>query len=232
MVLEHVSTDSICFERFVTRVKNNKKTQQEMSCVYVLSCEHDKFYVGRTIDVLARFNAHKHGFGSMWCRAHPAKAIVELLSDLPFLELTTTLQYMSKFGIENVRGGPWCALTLSQGDMDTIQRFLHSEGFARKIPTEEPEEERVEEPLRKGKPWTPEEDAKLLTELAQSVALDTISSSHGRSEGAIRARAALHAKRLQESGLSPEAIAAQLHMTLKDVHQCLYGRRGPDLSRS
>jgi hypothetical protein len=202
-----------------------------MSCVYVLACANEKYYVGRTIDVIARFNAHKHGFGSMWCRAHPAKAIVELLSDLPFLELTTTLQYMSKHGIENVRGGPWCSLTLSQADTDMIERFLHSEGFARKTTKEieEPPEE-APEPARKGKPWTPEEDAKLLTSLSQSISLETISASHGRTEGAIRARAALHAKRLQDTGLSPEAISVQLNMTLKDVHQCLYGRRGPDLS--
>lgn len=102
-----------------------------MSCIYVLRCANNSFYIGRTIDIVQRFNSHRNGFGSQWTKAHKVDSIVELIPDGPFQELVTTLQYMSKYGTNNVRGGPWCQLTLGQSQLDTIRDLLASEGFKR-----------------------------------------------------------------------------------------------------
>ena len=103
----------------------------QMSAIYVLK-GHDKYYIGRTQDIVRRFNEHKSGRGAKWCKVWPMTGMIELVPEtFEFQELVTTLKYMKAYGIDNVRGGPWCKVVLSQDDIVTIQDILDSESFAR-----------------------------------------------------------------------------------------------------
>ncbi|CAG8583222.1 23266_t:CDS:2 [Rhizophagus irregularis] len=74
-----------------------------MTTVYVLECRNNKYYVGKTsrsVDV--RFEEHCNGSGSEWTWLHQPIRIVESeKTDNSHLELTKTLDYMNKYGIDN-----------------------------------------------------------------------------------------------------------------------------------
>lgn len=202
-----------------------------MSCIYVIRCAHGKYYVGRTIDVVSRFNAHARGLGAVWTRAHlPLDGIVELHPDAEFHELVITLKTMKTYGIENVRGGPWCSLVLSATELETITEMMRSEGFAR--PETRPDTVVTmtdDEPKsRKGHKWDSMEDASLLQELVQNLSAAEIATRHARTEGAIKTRVAHHATLLATEGKAVSDIASILHLTQADVHLCLH-RRLPEM---
>lgn len=219
------------------------------SGIYVIRCAENKFYVGRTIDIVSRWNAHASGLGALWTKQYrPLQGIIELLPDTPYQEIVTTLQYMQKYGIHNVRGGPWCALVLTETEIKTIEDIMRSEGFAR-TPTlesmtsghstvhtmntttmEVDEVIDVDKPLRKGKVWNAMEDADLLLQLSQSMDIASIAKVHGRTEGSIKSRVAYHAKRLREEGRSFAQIAELLNITDEDTQRC-FSHRTPEMVR-
>ena len=86
--------------------------------IYVLKCKEGKYYVGKTEkSVEARFQEHLNGEeGAEWTRMYRPISIVESLEQAnnKYLELTKTLEYMEKHGINNVRGGPYCQVDLSK----------------------------------------------------------------------------------------------------------------------
>ena len=108
-----------------------------MSCIYVLQLENDCFYVGRTTDIVHRYKMHKNGTGATWTKVHKVVSILDLQEDAPYKELVTTLEYMKTHGVEKVRGGPWCTISLVSTEIDTIQQLLESEDFARVDRTEQ-----------------------------------------------------------------------------------------------
>lgn len=203
-----------------------------MSCIYVIRCANAKYYVGRTIDVVSRYNQHRHGLGSKWTKAHqPLDGIIELLADSPFQELVTTLLYMSKYGIDNVRGGPWTELVLSETEIKTIKEMMRSEGFARKEPLSETAMviDMVEPDLeRKGKLWKSHEENDLVIELNQAMPLSDMAKRHGRTEGSLKSRVVSIAKRLREGGSLNKDIGNTLNLVDDDVTKCLCAKL-PDL---
>jgi len=85
--------------------------------VYALKLEGGNYYVGRTRDVNARLKAHFDGQGAVWTKLHRPIALMEIRAvpeDVPSgdVEKYTTLEYMRRFGVECVRGGPWSQTTL------------------------------------------------------------------------------------------------------------------------
>jgi predicted GIY-YIG superfamily endonuclease len=95
-----------------------------MEQVYVLQLANNKYYVGKTTDVMKRFNEHKSGSGSAWTKLHAPKKILEcrpLNNDHD--ENNLTKDYMKKYGIENVRGGAYTQTSLP----DHVKTVLNTE---------------------------------------------------------------------------------------------------------
>jgi predicted GIY-YIG superfamily endonuclease len=100
-----------------------------MNTVYVLKCDNDKYYVGRTTrDVEVRFQEHRNGSaGPEWTRLHsPIRIIKKFENADDYLELNKTLEYMKKYGIDKVRGGPYCHVNLLKGQKQSISTLLLS----------------------------------------------------------------------------------------------------------
>lgn len=96
--------------------------------MYVLKLEHEKWYVGHSTAPLKRFDAHMGEEGAAWTAVHPPLALVETLPGGTTEEMITTLRYMELYGIDAVRGGPWCTLVLTDADKSAIIRMLrHNE---------------------------------------------------------------------------------------------------------
>lgn len=88
--------------------------ENKMELLYVLKLEGEKYYVGKTDNLNQRYLAHVSGSGASWTRTHKPVSIHEVrpVKDA-YDESNATKEYMKKYGIDNVRGGPYCELSIS-----------------------------------------------------------------------------------------------------------------------
>lgn len=96
-----------------------------MTTIYVLELEQGKYYVGKTNNnrpVDERFEEHKQR-GSSWTKMYkPIKTIQEIANADNHDEDKYTKIYMEKYGIDNVRGGSYTQLILSESQIEAIER--------------------------------------------------------------------------------------------------------------
>lgn len=89
-------------------------TAASITNIYILQLEHEKYYVGKSADVTTRFIQHQRGEGAAWTRAHPPLKILKVIEGAShFDEDKVVKEYMSLYGIENVRGGSYVEMDLS-----------------------------------------------------------------------------------------------------------------------
>jgi predicted GIY-YIG superfamily endonuclease len=94
-----------------------------MEQLYVLQCEKGKYYVGKTTDVMKRFDEHKSGKGSVWTtRYKPVKMLECRAITNDHDENNVTKDYMKKYGIEHVRGGTYAQTILSPEVISVLQQ--------------------------------------------------------------------------------------------------------------
>ena len=93
--------------------------------IYVLQLTQGKFYVGKSDNIPARFQAHLNGRGCEWTKLYrPIKIFEVRENDSPFMEDAVTKEYMSKYGYDNVRGGTYSQVDLYEEDLDVIEREM------------------------------------------------------------------------------------------------------------
>ena len=93
--------------------------------IYILQLNNDKYYVGKTNKLLNdRYQEHLDGIGSFWTKKYkPLSIIKQIENSSPFDEDRYVKEYMSIYGIENVRGGSYNQEELNS---ETI-KFLRNE---------------------------------------------------------------------------------------------------------
>lgn len=97
-----------------------------MIYIYVLELEDGKYYVGKAKKPRQRFNRHKKG-ASHWTVEHKPISMIETFeSTSDFDEEMTTYKYMAKYGIENVRGGSWCKVVMTDTEKMILRRIIYS----------------------------------------------------------------------------------------------------------
>jgi hypothetical protein len=95
--------------------------------IYVLELTNNKYYVGKTKNPIYRMTDHFTDGGSAWTKKYPPISIRELRPDRPDIdEQIVTQEYMNKFGIDNVRGGPWCKIFLDSSEKRIIDGIIKS----------------------------------------------------------------------------------------------------------
>ena len=97
-----------------------------MTSIYVLKLENNKYYVGKTKDTHSRIKKHFSGKGSEFTKKYKPKSVEKIYFNTDD-ELKYTLKFMNKYGIENVRGGPFVKLELPKEYIITIKQMLSSE---------------------------------------------------------------------------------------------------------
>lgn len=87
-----------------------------MTTLYVLKCEHNKYYIGKTDRPLySRVEEHFLKNGSEWTRLHRPVSILKVHNNVHSMdEDKFTKIYMAKYGIENVRGGSYSSIVLPE----------------------------------------------------------------------------------------------------------------------
>jgi predicted GIY-YIG superfamily endonuclease len=90
--------------------------KEKRKYLYVLLLEDDHYYIGQTNDLTRRFRQHceQKGEGSVWTFYYKPIRIVEYWDLGEYtqegamqFETQLTIEYMNKFGIDNVRGGEY-----------------------------------------------------------------------------------------------------------------------------
>jgi len=99
-----------------------------MVFIYALKLTGNKFYIGKTEDPQFRLETHfSQKGGSAWTKKYSPIQIHEIIPDQSdYDEQRVTQEYMNKYGIDNVRGGPWCNINLTNGERGMIQKILNS----------------------------------------------------------------------------------------------------------
>ena len=96
-----------------------------MVFIYILQLTQGKYYVGKTENPKFRLDSHFKNGGCAWTKKYKPQQIIALFPDCDdFDEDKFTLKYMSKYGIDNVRGGSFCRSELT--DKSTIERMITS----------------------------------------------------------------------------------------------------------
>lgn len=100
--------------------------------VYCLSLADDKYYIEWTNCINKRLTLHREGKACAWTTAH------ELIDVVEIIDVTGTkrcnedvdvivLHYMRQYGIDNVRGGSFSSVKLTDHDYEHLRRKLHTQ---------------------------------------------------------------------------------------------------------
>ena len=106
--------------------KMPRYAKDENKCtIYVLKLKQRKWYIGRTskYDKIKRVFQHfSEKGGSQWTRKYKPVRVEEMIKDeTKRAEDKVTKDYMDKYGIENVRGGAYCQLELSEEHLRALR---------------------------------------------------------------------------------------------------------------
>jgi cellular nucleic acid-binding protein len=93
--------------------------------IYVLLLEKGKYYIGKSNDVFKRCVEHFEGSGSCWTKKYKPLKLEKTIENVsPFEEDKITKEYMLKYGIENVRGGTYTQIELTESQIKSINDEL------------------------------------------------------------------------------------------------------------
>jgi len=107
-------------EEAVEKPKEDEKHVQTTN-IYILRLEGGKWYVGKSEHVQQRYQQHRNGGGSAWTRKYKPISLERMIKHAsPFDEDKLTKEYMSKYGIDNVRGGSYVEIELSEFQKEAL----------------------------------------------------------------------------------------------------------------
>ena len=93
--------------------------------IYILQLENNKYYIGKSNNVEKRFKDHMNGTGSTWTKLHkPIKIIKKIPNCNNFDEDKYTKEYMSIYGINNVRGGTYTKEILDNNTIKLLEKEI------------------------------------------------------------------------------------------------------------
>ena len=94
----------------------------QMSTIYVLRLIGGRYYVGKSNNVINRYKQHLNGNGSAWTRKYKPVSVEKIINNVsPFEEDKITKEYMSKYGIDYVRGGSYVEIKLSDFHINALK---------------------------------------------------------------------------------------------------------------
>jgi hypothetical protein len=93
--------------------------------IYILELEKSKYFIGSTNNLQTTLQNHYNKIESEWTKKYLFKDVIETYEGERLDETKTTILYMDKFGIENVRGGVYNKMELSFEDYLNIRKNIY-----------------------------------------------------------------------------------------------------------
>ncbi|KAG5183042.1 hypothetical protein JKP88DRAFT_131761, partial [Tribonema minus] len=95
--------------------------------IYVLGLRHGKYYVGRTPRLPDRLREHYEGKGAAWTKHYPMERLLSIKYASQCggavngaVEEKETMEWMARYGVDNVRGGTYAQLQYEPEAMKAI----------------------------------------------------------------------------------------------------------------
>ena len=96
-----------------------------MVFIYVLQLKDGKWYIGKTESSKFRIDTHFDSKGSGFTKKYPPEEIYQIIPECDkYDEDKYVKKYMDKYGIDNVRGGSYSSLELTEDEIKLIQKEL------------------------------------------------------------------------------------------------------------
>lgn len=96
-----------------------------MYTIYILRCQSNKFYVGKTKNLKNRLDKHFSSSDVYFLKKYkPLKLEEAITNQTSFDEDKYVLIYMSKYGIQNVRGGSFSSIYLNQNQIQVLNMMI------------------------------------------------------------------------------------------------------------
>lgn len=94
--------------------------------IYTLQLKNNKYYVGKTRqDIEKRFEQHLNGSSALWTKIHKPIKILKIIPNVSsFEEDKIVKEYMSKYGINNVRGGSYILPNLTCNEIEFLTKEI------------------------------------------------------------------------------------------------------------
>lgn len=97
-----------------------------MLFIYVLKLNNNKYYVGKTDNPKFRLESHFNTNHSEWTKKYKPIKYIELKKGDKYDEDKFTIKYMNLYGIDNVRGGSYCEIKLSEQTKQHLTKMIDS----------------------------------------------------------------------------------------------------------
>ena len=95
-----------------------------MIYIYAIKLKKEKYYIGKTTNPQFRLQSHFDSNGSSWTKKYKPLQVIEIIPNCDdYDEDKITMQYMDKYGIDNVRGGSFVSVKLDKSTIDTLKKM-------------------------------------------------------------------------------------------------------------
>uniref|UniRef100_A0A6C0JC79 CCHC-type domain-containing protein n=1 Tax=viral metagenome TaxID=1070528 RepID=A0A6C0JC79_9ZZZZ len=95
-----------------------------MVFIYTIQLDKGKYYIGKTNNPQFRLKSHFNSNGSEWTKIYKPLKVLEITPNCDdYDEDKITIQYMDKYGINNVRGGSFVSVKLDRSTIDTLKKM-------------------------------------------------------------------------------------------------------------
>ena len=118
--------------------ENIKNLDITKNYIYVLKLIDDRYYIGRTSNIIIRLEQHFTNNGSIYTKMYNPLNVIEIEEELTKdAEKNKTLFYMEKYGFEKVRGYAWCSIELKKNPCIKNKKIIKLENKIEYIIDEE-----------------------------------------------------------------------------------------------
>ena len=98
-----------------------------MVFIYILQLEQEKYYIGKTTNPTFRLQKHFTSSGSVWTKKYKPISVLEIIPNCDdYDEDKYTIKFMEKYGINNVRGGSFCEIKLSENNITILNQIINN----------------------------------------------------------------------------------------------------------
>jgi len=93
--------------------------------IYVLYLQQNRYYIGRSANPAKRFREHVNGHGSEWTRKYKPIELIQIYENQShYDEDKYVKEYMTLYGIDNVRGGSYVTEYLHKYQIYNLKREI------------------------------------------------------------------------------------------------------------